>query len=259
MNVHPKGLKGPELAHKRARFRAMAPLPKISMPDILDYSDLFGPVQDQGLIGCCVAEATLGIFESKLHKHLNASVLASRRALYGMTQRLYETMDAGQDVGMFPSDALTTLRDHGYLDAIAWPEHMAFGPDYFAAPAGDLVRRNHLLNGFVYVGGTNGESSSDLVDHLQRALVAHGPVCIGLEWAQVWEDPIDGTLNPNPDETDRAGGHEVTLVGYDHRRQAFKIRNSWGPKWSLGGYVWMPFGTAYSRLPWDAFAIEADR
>jgi C1A family cysteine protease len=37
------------------------------------------------------------------------------------------------------------------------------------------------------------------------------------------------------------GGHAVLLVGYDHERKLFKVRNSWGPSWGDGGYFWMPY------------------
>ena len=37
------------------------------------------------------------------------------------------------------------------------------------------------------------------------------------------------------------GGHAVMAVGYDDQKQAFIVRNSWGPTWGLGGYCYMPY------------------
>ena len=35
------------------------------------------------------------------------------------------------------------------------------------------------------------------------------------------------------------GGHAVLIVGYDGKN--FLIRNSWGDKWGIDGYFWMPY------------------
>ncbi len=40
------------------------------------------------------------------------------------------------------------------------------------------------------------------------------------------------------------GGHAVAAVGYDDRRQALLIRNSWGAGVQEGGHFWMPYAAA---------------
>ena len=37
------------------------------------------------------------------------------------------------------------------------------------------------------------------------------------------------------------GGHAVIAVGYDNSKQSFIIRNSWGTKWGIKGYFYMPY------------------
>lgn len=32
------------------------------------------------------------------------------------------------------------------------------------------------------------------------------------------------------------GGHGMVVIGYDESRQAFKLINSWGPRWGEKGY-----------------------
>jgi C1A family cysteine protease len=46
---------------------------------------------------------------------------------------------------------------------------------------------------------------------------------------------------PTPKETLR-GGHAVLAVGYDEASRRFIVRNSWGPKWGMGGYFTIPYG-----------------
>jgi hypothetical protein len=39
------------------------------------------------------------------------------------------------------------------------------------------------------------------------------------------------------------GGHFLLLVGYDDAIGAFKLMNSWGPKWANKGFVWVSYET----------------
>ena len=58
-------------------------------------------------------------------------------------------------------------------------------------------------------------------------------------------------MMPMPSAEDLAqgpiGGHALCAVGYDDSKQAFIIRNSWGPYWGLSGYFYMPY--AYIANP----------
>jgi len=63
---------------------------------------------------------------------------------------------------------------------------------------------------------------------------------------------------PMPGATEKQiGGHAVLAVGYDDKEQRFLVRNSWGPKWGIGGYFTMPY--AYmtdSNLADDLWTIR---
>jgi C1A family cysteine protease len=49
------------------------------------------------------------------------------------------------------------------------------------------------------------------------------------------------------------GGHAVLCVGYDNLKEAFLMRNSWGPDWGLKGYFWFPFSYATDTTLCDDF------
>jgi len=44
------------------------------------------------------------------------------------------------------------------------------------------------------------------------------------------------------------GWHAITAVGYDERRQAFKVINSWGTKWAENGFGWIGYGAFRSDV-----------
>lgn len=44
------------------------------------------------------------------------------------------------------------------------------------------------------------------------------------------------------------GGHEMTLVGYDEGRQAFRVQNSWGVLWGDGGFGWIGYDAAMADM-----------
>jgi C1A family cysteine protease len=50
---------------------------------------------------------------------------------------------------------------------------------------------------------------------------------------------------PKPTESVQ-GGHAVTIVGYDEKKDeggSFLFKNSWGPDWGERGYGWIPMST----------------
>ena len=49
--------------------------------------------------------------------------------------------------------------------------------------------------------------------------------------------------------------HALALVGYDDRRQAFRLINSWGTAWGDGGYLWIDYET-FQNLVGEAYVLE---
>jgi len=37
--------------------------------------------------------------------------------------------------------------------------------------------------------------------------------------------------------------HAITIVGWDDNKQAYLVKNSWGPGWGDKGYVWVEYGS----------------
>lgn len=53
------------------------------------------------------------------------------------------------------------------------------------------------------------------------------------------------------------GNHAVMAVGYEEERQQFIVRNSWGPKWGMAGYFWLPYAYATdAKLAGDFWTLR---
>ena len=78
---------------------------------------------------------------------------------------------------------------------------------------------------------------------IQAAIMAFGPVVLGMTWYNSWFMPVAGVL-PKPDT--RAGGHAILAIGWDSR--GLRLRNSWGNRWGIAGDCY---------LPWSMVAGEA--
>ena len=86
------------------------------------------------------------------------------------------------------------------------------------------------------------------VQEIKRHLVAGDPVLIGVP---VYPD-FEYLSETNPVYDDDAGAsrgaHAIVIVGYDDRRSAFKIANSWGTEWGIGGYGWIDYDASESLI-----------
>ena len=78
-----------------------------------------------------------------------------------------------------------------------------------------------------------------------QVLLTRGPMVVGTNW-------YDGMFTPSPSGVispwgEVAGGHAYVLNGVDTRAQRFRIKNSWGKGWGVGGHAWISF-TNFARL-----------
>ena len=93
------------------------------------------------------------------------------------------------------------------------------------------------------------------VQEVKRHLAAGDPVLIGVP---VYPDfYFISESNPVYDDASGAvsGAHAIVIVGYDDARSAFKIINSWGTDWGIGGYGWIDYAASDSLI-WEAYVLE---
>lgn len=75
------------------------------------------------------------------------------------------------------------------------------------------------------------------VDDMRVAIAGGGPVTIGVNWYENFDAPEKGWIGKG-DLGKIRGGHCVCIYGASDRRQAFRLKNSWGKNYPL---VWLPY------------------
>jgi C1A family cysteine protease len=212
-------------------------LPSGTVPDVADLRPHLSPVEDQGSLGSCTAQAWVAgveyldrVADGKHRDYSRLFVYYNERVLDGTV---------GQDVGAYVRDGAKAIAKWGVAYESTWPYRVskfAKKPSCWAYAEG---RRRRAL---VY-------SRLDQTEEQVLAAVglARVPVVFGFMVYDSFEsDQVAQTgMMPMPGPGERAlGGHAVAIVGYDRPRRLFVVRNSWGAGWGDRGYFYMPFDYA---------------
>jgi len=100
--------------------------------------------------------------------------------------------------------------------------------------------RYHRIRAYYAVGKN--------VTAIKQAIASFGPVVMATPWYQSWmKVGPNGVLLP-PDST--VGGHAIIICGWDDSRGAFRLRNSWGTSWGVGGDCYLRYSVLVGRA-WE--------
>lgn len=213
-----------------------------SLPQRVDLRPYCPSVMHQGNLASCVGWA------------LGYGALTIQRAIqHGCTDTRVITHNASSAMFLFnqiPKD------EHGrgskLTDAVAFLETQGDClARHFDKDVNDAQKLpdSTLLNAaktFAIAGFTELFSPKDLdttkVQRVKQALAQHRPVTIGMAIRRNFMT-LQNALYWHPDlgDTTPAGGHALVVIGYDDRRQAFQLMNSWGREWGRGGFVWIKY------------------
>jgi len=225
------------------RFRAF-------LPPFKDLSASFPPPGDQGKQGSCVAwsvgYALRGYYyrQRTQIRSSDPSTLFSPAFLYNQLVRTPDCQGGSnikQALELMRTEGIATLADFPYDDrsCVRKPNDVVIQR---AAPNTIAGYRSFGQNGEIHP------------DDIKGALLAGDPVEFGinidvkalsrLKRGQVYD--ADGPASFD--------GHAMVATGFDDRIQAFKIMNSWGPKWADGGFGWISY-RAFSANAHAAFVM----
>lgn len=226
-----------------------------ALPLSISLEASLGPVKDQGQEGSCFAFAGAGHREFLYRRYhdyegLRASLAAedavfAAEYLYYCVHELEGTLN--DDCGGQLRSVFRVLNSRGicregtdaYNPASAWKTPTA-AEDAEASvfEAGAYHRLTTvddmkccLASGYAFVAGFGLHASFEKKNWLASGMM-----------------PYPAATEP------LLGGHAVLFFGYDDDRQAFRVRNSWGAGWCLGGNFWFSYRAAANPdILWDAW------
>ncbi|WP_019986964.1 C1 family peptidase [Rudanella lutea] len=85
------------------------------------------------------------------------------------------------------------------------------------------------------------DDPDEKVLRVKRQLSHQQPVILGLNVAANFFNLQKGLYQPEPTTGRPTTAHAVVVVGYDDRRAAFKVLNSFGPNWGEKGFFWISY------------------
>jgi len=245
----------------------LAAAPAAALPAQVDLRNWFSPIEDQGSLGSCTANAAVGLLEYFQRRSKGGHIDASRLFLYKVERNL---LGWTGDTGAYLRTAMEALVLFGAPPERFW--------SYDGQPSNTNPRYDLEPPAFCYAFGANykaikyfrldgpGTSPAQILTNIKTYL-AHGfPSMFGFPVYSEFDHPLPGGLIafPAPNSNYR-GGHAIVAAGYDDTlmigpdRGALLIRNSWGPTWGNAGYGWMSYKYVTQDLAEDWWTlISAD-
>ncbi|MEO1028560.1 MAG: C1 family peptidase [Pseudomonadota bacterium] len=211
-------------------------LEEVTLPRMVDLRANCSPVEDQGQIGSSVANAIVSAME--YHQIRDGSPMRdlSRLFVYYNARKLGDRLgQSGTSIG----HAMASIMGWGVCTSAMWPYQSELVDQ---RPSEDCYQAADNMKGIKVA-----QVSWD--DGCKQALANRMPVVFGMRVSR--EDfaragatgemraPENGVWNP------AMGGHAMLMVGYDDDKNAWLARNSWGPGWGHGGYVWIEYDFLY--------------
>lgn len=215
---------------------------KAELPAAIDLTPYCPEVRHQGYIFSCVGWAVgygaLSIQRAVLNQCTDKTVITrnAHSALFLYNQ--IKSEDCGKGSRM--TDALQFLVNHG--DCLA--NHFDFDVNNCEQMPDSSVRshaKRYAIQDYLALFGTK-ENLEIKVLRVKKVLAQHKPVVVGMAVLRNFYDLKNAVYwHPELGNTAPAGGHAMVVVGFDDRKGAFRLMNSWGKNWGDQGFIWIKY------------------
>jgi hypothetical protein len=235
-------------------FRAVPNL--AALPRQVDLRRDCSPVEDQGQVGSCCANAMVGAMEYLERKKGEPAVDLSRLFVYFNARRTGGRAD--RDGGATIPEGMASFLAFGAPPEAVWPYDPAL---VTRTPDGAAYKQaiSHQPAEYARVDG---------LDAVKGALAREHPVVFAISLPQrCYEEAGRNGRVPTPTAAELdavrtdCGTHAMLLVGYDLDEGTMLIRNSWGPTWGDQGYCRIPIevfqAAAAKGAAWILGELEA--
>lgn len=215
-------------------FTSLNGKPFANLPASVDLSPGFPPPRSQGISQSCYAWATTYAIRS----------FQKQRELgwgYGFSHIFSPAFMHNQYTGSDRREREPFLNFLNFLvsdGAVPWSIFPFVDTDEKTQPSDEIKRLGRYFRILGYR-----KIDVDNIYPIKAMLASGEPVGIDVQYGTAFNalrksDPVLRTP-VKPEQI--TAGHHMVAVGYDDKRHALKVMNSWGPEWGDGGFAWIDY------------------
>lgn len=216
----------------------------VPLPDEYDLRILMSPIGYQNF-GSCWSWGTTAIKEYLDSEECGKTINLSEKFVYHTGKKISGLWGIQGD---YIRTGLKALCEHGAPLLADYPDTKEKNWEVYAKkePPLEIYKKAEK-----YRGKTYWAVGKSLEEIRQAIYQQKAPIVFGMMWFKGYKPTSDGRL-PLPSGKN-LGGHCLSIVGWTKNK--LWIRNSWGAKFGLNGYFYIPFGEFEKHDTFNAWIL----